>query len=66
MQELCGKWTNNRTDLVCEILKVFYTYSNGDFKVRYKLYNKKNNIVYEVKKTRINKNFFTWNFKECK
>jgi hypothetical protein len=62
-QYLKGKWTNDRTDLICEIVSVHHVYENGDVKVKYMLYNKKNNIFYETKSTKLRKLFFDWNYK---
>ena len=63
MQELCGRYTNDTTDLGCEILRVFHVYENGDVKAKYHLYNKKNGISYERKTAKLPKKFFDINTK---
>jgi len=63
MKNLKGKWTNDRTDLICEIVNVYHIYENGDAKVKYMLYNKRNNIFYENKTAKLRKYFFDINYK---
>ena len=63
MQELCGTYTNDTTDLACKILKVYHVYENGDAKVRYALFYKKGSSIIENKTTVLRKIFFDVNHK---
>ena len=63
MEKLCGKWTSDITDLICEVIAVYHVYENGDVKAKYHLYNKKNGISYERKTVRLPKKFFDINTK---
>ena len=63
MQKLCGRYTNDTTDLGCEMLRVFHIYENGDAKVRYALYYKKDFSVIEIKTAKLKKYFFDINTK---
>ena len=63
MQELCGRYTNDTTDLICQIIAVYHVYENGDVKAKYHLFNKKNGISYERKTAKLPKKFFDWNYK---
>lgn len=50
MEKLCGKWASDITDLICEIIAVYYVYENGDVKAKYHLYNKKIKYLMKEKK----------------
>lgn len=63
MQKLCGRYTNDTTDLGCEILKVYHIYKNGDVKVKYALYYKKDNSIVEIKTAKLPNKFFEINTK---
>ena len=58
-----GKWTSDRSDLVLRVINVRHIYDNGVVIVKYKLYNKRNGIVYEVGTTKLRPEFFKENYK---
>ena len=53
-------YTNDNTDLACTVYKIYWRYDDGSVKARYELFNKKNGIIYERKKGKINVNMFRW------
>ena len=58
-----GQWTNQSTDLILKVINLRHIYENGVVKVKYKLYNKLNGIVYETKTTKLGQEFFKLNTK---
>jgi hypothetical protein len=56
-----GRWTNDGTDLVLDVINIRHIYENCVVKVKYKLYNKNNGIHYETKTAKLAPEFFKLN-----
>lgn len=57
-----GTWTNDTVDIALRICQI-YRENDESLVCRYVLFNKKTNDVYEIKKGKIDKRMFEWNYK---